>query len=142
LWACGAAGSALPWHGRGHRFDPDQVHQPHLLVVNRSFHRRCWAKTQTIKTRRRRHLREGKLASSSLFRALGSRRRFAIAFFLAFALLLLWLAASLFAGRFSGDRFKSRPAVLSGRGLFGRASLCGCFRGLLSSCHTEVRVTP
>jgi hypothetical protein len=26
-WACGAAGSALPWHGRGHRFDPDQVHQ-------------------------------------------------------------------------------------------------------------------
>ena len=30
MWACGAAGSALPWHGRGHRFDPDQVHQ--LLV--------------------------------------------------------------------------------------------------------------
>ena len=27
LWACGAAGSALPWHGRGRRFDPDQVHQ-------------------------------------------------------------------------------------------------------------------
>src|SRR5580698_10239712 len=27
LWACGAAGSALRWHGRGHRFDPDQVHQ-------------------------------------------------------------------------------------------------------------------
>jgi len=26
-WACGAVGSALPWHGRGHRFDPDQVHQ-------------------------------------------------------------------------------------------------------------------
>ena len=26
-WACGAAGSALPWHGRGRRFDPDQVHQ-------------------------------------------------------------------------------------------------------------------
>ena len=25
-WACGAAGSALPWHGRGRRFDPDQVH--------------------------------------------------------------------------------------------------------------------
>jgi hypothetical protein len=22
-WACGA----LPWHGRGRRFDPDQVHQ-------------------------------------------------------------------------------------------------------------------
>src|SRR4051812_33532974 len=26
MWACGAAGSALPWHGRGRRFDPDQVH--------------------------------------------------------------------------------------------------------------------
>src|SRR5438477_8170426 len=26
-WACGAAWSALPWHGRGRRFDPDQVHQ-------------------------------------------------------------------------------------------------------------------
>jgi hypothetical protein len=26
LWACGAVGSALPWHGRGRRFDPDQVH--------------------------------------------------------------------------------------------------------------------
>src|ERR1700716_2658155 len=25
-WVCGAAGSALPWHGRGRRFDPDQVH--------------------------------------------------------------------------------------------------------------------
>jgi hypothetical protein len=31
-WACGAAGSALPWHGRGHRFDPDQVHQ---LIINK-----------------------------------------------------------------------------------------------------------
>src|ERR1700730_19433415 len=27
LWACGAVGSALPWHGRGRRFEPDQVHQ-------------------------------------------------------------------------------------------------------------------
>src|SRR5437868_9338535 len=27
VWACGSAGSALPWHGRGRRFDPDQVHQ-------------------------------------------------------------------------------------------------------------------
>src|SRR4029077_9967002 len=26
VWACGAVGSALPWHGRGRRFDPDQVH--------------------------------------------------------------------------------------------------------------------
>ena len=32
VWACGAVGSALPWHGRGHRFDPDQVHQ-----LNQSF---------------------------------------------------------------------------------------------------------
>ena len=27
VWACGAVGSALPWHGRGRRFEPDQVHQ-------------------------------------------------------------------------------------------------------------------
>src|SRR3954470_24426776 len=32
LWACGAAGSALPWHGRGHRFDPGQVHQLNLQL--------------------------------------------------------------------------------------------------------------
>src|SRR5260370_1841892 len=31
-WACGAAGSALPWHGRGRRFDPDQVHHFQLLA--------------------------------------------------------------------------------------------------------------
>jgi hypothetical protein len=31
-WACGAAGSALPWHGRGRRFDPDQVHQLLTMV--------------------------------------------------------------------------------------------------------------
>ena len=36
-WACGAAGSALPWHGRGHRFDPGQVHQlfQQLMVLAR-----------------------------------------------------------------------------------------------------------
>ena len=33
-WACGAAGSALPWHGRGHRFDPDQVHQTTYRKIN------------------------------------------------------------------------------------------------------------
>jgi hypothetical protein len=33
LWACGAAGSALPWHGRGHRFDPGQVHQINSLRI-------------------------------------------------------------------------------------------------------------
>ncbi len=33
MWACGAAGSALPWHGRGHRFDPDQVHQTPLSLL-------------------------------------------------------------------------------------------------------------
>src|ERR1700730_15970186 len=26
-WACGAVGSALPWHGRGREFEPPQVHQ-------------------------------------------------------------------------------------------------------------------
>ena len=35
MWACGAAGSALPWHGRGHRFDPDQVHQ--LILYLQAF---------------------------------------------------------------------------------------------------------
>ena len=25
-WACSSFGRALPWHGRGGRFDPDQVH--------------------------------------------------------------------------------------------------------------------
>ena len=35
-WACGAAGSALPWHGRGRRFDPDQVHQ---ILPSRSLSR-------------------------------------------------------------------------------------------------------
>ena len=33
-WACGAAGSALPWHGRGRRFDPDQVHQLFLIIAS------------------------------------------------------------------------------------------------------------
>ena len=27
LWACGAVGSALPWHGRGQGFESLQVHQ-------------------------------------------------------------------------------------------------------------------
>src|SRR5271165_4654131 len=26
-WACGAVGSALPWHGRGREFESHQVHQ-------------------------------------------------------------------------------------------------------------------
>ncbi len=30
-WACGAAGSALPWHGRGRRFDPHRPYQPNRL---------------------------------------------------------------------------------------------------------------
>ena len=25
-WGCGAAGSALEWHSRGHGFDPRQLH--------------------------------------------------------------------------------------------------------------------
>src|SRR6266496_5726265 len=36
-WACGAAGSALPWHGRGRRFDPDQVHQFFRPLADTSF---------------------------------------------------------------------------------------------------------
>src|SRR5437660_7461782 len=39
-WACGAAGSALPWHGRGRRFDPDQVHH---LLKNLSTSDQSWA---------------------------------------------------------------------------------------------------
>jgi hypothetical protein len=35
-WACGAAGSALPWHGRGRRFDPDQVHHLYQLLADTS----------------------------------------------------------------------------------------------------------
>ena len=30
-WVCGAAGSALPWHGRGRRFDPHRPYQPNRL---------------------------------------------------------------------------------------------------------------
>src|SRR5258708_6101538 len=41
LWACGAAGSALPWHGRGHRFDPDQVHQSFQSFRSTSLPRPC-----------------------------------------------------------------------------------------------------
>ena len=26
IWACSSIGRALPWHGRGRRFEPDQVH--------------------------------------------------------------------------------------------------------------------
>src|SRR3954451_7499175 len=38
-WACGAVGSALPWHGRGRRFEPVQVHHLHsskpVLIIGR-----------------------------------------------------------------------------------------------------------
>ena len=27
IWAFSSAGRALPWHGRGQRFDPAKVHQ-------------------------------------------------------------------------------------------------------------------
>ena len=36
-WACGAAGSALPWHGRGRRFDPGQVHHFSQQVRRREY---------------------------------------------------------------------------------------------------------
>src|SRR5271163_2934159 len=35
-WACGAAGSALPWHGKGRRFDPHRPYHPSS----------CWIDTQ------------------------------------------------------------------------------------------------
>jgi hypothetical protein len=41
-WACGAAGSARPWHGRGRRFDPDQVHQ--ISAV----HARCQSRFHSL----------------------------------------------------------------------------------------------
>src|SRR5271165_6755564 len=40
-WACGAVGSALPWHGRGREFESHQVHQ------NSSFSRNL-ARSTTI----------------------------------------------------------------------------------------------
>src|SRR5215472_18180921 len=40
-WACGAVGSALPWHGRGRRFDPDQVH--HIFNNLQIFSFSVWA---------------------------------------------------------------------------------------------------
>src|SRR5579871_6914906 len=33
-WACGAVGSALPWHGRGREFESHQVHQFPRLDAN------------------------------------------------------------------------------------------------------------
>ena len=32
VWACGAVGSALPWHGRGQGFESLQVHQNHCPI--------------------------------------------------------------------------------------------------------------
>jgi hypothetical protein len=34
VWACGAVGSALPWHGRGQGFESLQVHQYFSLFIN------------------------------------------------------------------------------------------------------------
>ncbi len=31
IWAVSSAGRALPWHGRGQRFDPVTVHHTHIL---------------------------------------------------------------------------------------------------------------
>ena len=38
IWACSSIGRALPWHGRGRRFEPDQVHsaRPALLANSRA----------------------------------------------------------------------------------------------------------
>src|SRR5208337_3180768 len=35
-WACGAVGSALPWHGRGREFESHQVHQLLRLTFRRT----------------------------------------------------------------------------------------------------------
>src|SRR5262249_5431278 len=32
-WACGAVGSALPWHGRGQGFESLQVHQTYQTLI-------------------------------------------------------------------------------------------------------------
>ncbi len=39
LWACGAVGSALPWHGRGQGFESLQVHQipPELRIPHKLY---------------------------------------------------------------------------------------------------------
>jgi hypothetical protein len=50
-WACGAAGSALPWHGRGRRFDPDQVHHFQSLKAATNFRGTCRGTTSRITPR-------------------------------------------------------------------------------------------
>src|SRR6202789_1914431 len=57
-WACGAAGSALPWHGRGHRFDPDQVHQttPHKSSICRKLNTPSFRRLGVIWCHARRRL--------------------------------------------------------------------------------------
>ena len=35
VWACGAVGSALPWHGRGREFESHQVHHVFHFIFNR-----------------------------------------------------------------------------------------------------------
>lgn len=46
-WAVGAVGSALPWHGRGHRFEPGTVHHPQIVSVSPSLIRseRYWGRS-------------------------------------------------------------------------------------------------
>jgi hypothetical protein len=48
-WACGAAGSALPWHGRGRRFDPDQVHHLNPPRI-KHFQTICAKRTKIVQT--------------------------------------------------------------------------------------------
>jgi hypothetical protein len=46
MWACGAVGSALPWHGRGREFESHQVHQiPQILTKNGTAQTRFWSPT-------------------------------------------------------------------------------------------------
>ncbi len=67
MWACGAAGSALPWHGRGRRFDPDQVHQIIRFKINRA-HRRYEGKLSRIEGTIRAHWQHnaGRLACQAV----------------------------------------------------------------------------
>jgi hypothetical protein len=60
-WACGAVGSALPWHGRGRRFDPDQVHHLNHPKINH-FQSICSNRTKIAQP-----TRQWRLTKCSLF---------------------------------------------------------------------------
>src|SRR6185312_14989409 len=67
-WACGAAGSALPWHGRGRRFDPDQVHQfpgmPFVYILQSESSRRFYIGAATQPAERLKEHHRGQTIST------------------------------------------------------------------------------